>query len=208
MKYPKTYHLPWSKGITRDDRVVKNIDHLIGRNVVITEKLDGENTSLLAHKTHARSEDSQHHPSRDWIKGYWAERCYKIPIHIQVVGENMFAQHSIPYTKLTTYFYGFGAFENGYVMSWEDTLVLFKQLNIESVPVLYKGTLKADTIEMLMDIDNLKPTFSDELEGYVIRPADGFKTEDHALNVLKYVREGHVQTDIHWTKQWKPNKLR
>lgn len=52
-------------------------------------------------------------------------------------------------------------------------------------------------------------------EGFVIRNKDGFETNNGDLgvernefdNLFKLVRESHVQTDVHWTKTWKPAKL-
>ncbi len=52
-------------------------------------------------------------------------------------------------------------------------------------------------------------------EGFVIRNKDGFETNNGDLsveknefdNLFKLVRASHVQTDIHWTKNWKPAKL-
>ena len=38
---------------------------LIGKQVIVTEKMDGENTSMYRHRIHARSIDSLPHPSRD-----------------------------------------------------------------------------------------------------------------------------------------------
>lgn len=68
-KYPRTYHLPWSLGRSSDDKVLSNVDSFIGQEVVITEKMDGENSSLYPNgKTHARSLDSANHVSRDWLK--------------------------------------------------------------------------------------------------------------------------------------------
>ena len=43
IKYPRTFHLPWSPGATSDDKMLKSIEHFIGKEVVITEKMDGEN---------------------------------------------------------------------------------------------------------------------------------------------------------------------
>jgi len=40
VKYPRTMHLPWSPGLQNDDRVIKSLDRLIGRTVVVTEKMD------------------------------------------------------------------------------------------------------------------------------------------------------------------------
>jgi hypothetical protein len=52
-------------------------------------------------------------------------------------------------------------------------------------------------------------------EGFVVRNANEFKSNDGILkvapnefnNLFKVVRKGHVQTDEHWTKHWKPAKL-
>lgn len=52
-------------------------------------------------------------------------------------------------------------------------------------------------------------------EGFVIRNADDFLTNSGRLpvasnefdNLFKLVRQSHVQTDVHWTKTWKPASL-
>ena len=207
MKYPRTYHLPWSEGATADDKIIKDISHLIGKVVVITEKLDGENTSLYCDKTHARSMDSAHHPSRSFVKQRWSELSYKIPIHLQIVVENMYAKHSIFYNKLTDFLYGICVIENdSIVMGWRDTIKCFNQIGIEPVPTLYFGTLTEKVVNNLKQA-NFKSAFGEELEGYVIRISDEFSVADHKYNVLKYVRKNHVQTDVHWTKTWTPNEL-
>ena len=35
VKYPRTYHLPWSPGITDDDRMHKTTDHWHGKEIVV-----------------------------------------------------------------------------------------------------------------------------------------------------------------------------
>ena len=47
-KYPRTPHLPWSPGASDDDVRVADTAMSEGREVVVTEKLDGENTTLYA----------------------------------------------------------------------------------------------------------------------------------------------------------------
>jgi hypothetical protein len=64
VRYPRTPHLPWSPGATPDDVRAGDLSGLLGREVVVTEKPDGENTTLYADGVHARSLDSAHHPSR------------------------------------------------------------------------------------------------------------------------------------------------
>ena len=79
VKYPRTPHLPWSSGRTKDDMVLDSIEHLERlEDVVVTEKLDGENTTLYQDYLHARSVDSKSHPSRDWIKRFHAKIRYDI----------------------------------------------------------------------------------------------------------------------------------
>lgn len=66
-KYPRTLHLPWSLGSTSDDKFMSNVEHFNGKRIIITEKMDGENTNMYSDKIHARSIDSNHHDSRNWV---------------------------------------------------------------------------------------------------------------------------------------------
>ena len=43
VKYPRTYHAPWSEGITDDDRMHKDMSVFVGRRVIVSTKMDGEN---------------------------------------------------------------------------------------------------------------------------------------------------------------------
>ncbi len=106
-KYPRTPHLPWSSGATSDDVRIVDLAGFEGRRVVVTEKLDGENTSLYRDGMHARSIDSRHHPSRDWVKGLQARIGYEIPDGWRLCGENMYARHSVAYDDLESFFYLF-----------------------------------------------------------------------------------------------------
>ena len=208
MKYPSTLHLPWSPGVSRADKIVKSIDHLLEKNIVITEKLDGENTSLFNDKLHARSVDSGHHESRSWVKSFWGEICHRIPEGVQICGENLYAKHSIYYTNLATYFYGFMAFEKGMVLSWPDTIHLFDSVGIKPVPTLSFGPLSKEYIQKRLINPQFPATLGSETEGYVLRPIEEFSVKDFDKNVFKYVRKDHVQTDKHWTKTWVKNDLR
>ena len=71
-KYTRTYHAPWSLGVQSDDKMLKSMNHFIGEEVFVWEKLDGENTSLYSKNSggilHARSIDSRHNETRDWVK--------------------------------------------------------------------------------------------------------------------------------------------
>jgi len=41
-KYPRTAHLPWSPGADDDDIIIDTVDSFVGKEVVVTEKMDGE----------------------------------------------------------------------------------------------------------------------------------------------------------------------
>lgn len=203
-KYPKTPHTPWSRPL-EDDRVVKSMEHFIGREVVVTEKLDGENTSLYGDRIHARSLDSRDHPSRAWVKGFWGRIRHLIPTDWRVCGENMYAKHSIGYDHLESFFYGFSIWDDANVaLSWDDTLELFEDMGITPVPTLYRGTYDENAIRSLYN-DSKK----DVMEGYVIRLATHIPYEQFGRSFAKFVRKGHVQTSEHWMHaKVVPNKLK
>ena len=202
MKYPRTYHLPWSKGISSDDKIISSLSNFIGKEIVVTEKMDGENTTMTRNKCYARSLDSVSHESRTWVKSQWAKLSYFIPESYRVCGENLYAKHSIFYMDLKSYFYGFSIWENDRCLSWDDTLMWFTLLDIVSVPVLYRGVYDEDTIKRISIDENIQ-------EGYVVRITHEFNISDFPICVGKYVRKNHVNTNEHWMNQKIiPNKLR
>lgn len=193
-KYPRTYHLPYSLGKTDDDKTLKNFDHLFGMDIIVTEKMDGENSSLYPNNvTHARSIDSNNHESRTWLKNFWSERFFLLNKNLRVCGENLYAKHSIHYKNLKSYFYGFSVWENNICLSWKETLKWFKILDIVHVPILFEG--KFDDFMNIMGVDVKKS------EGFVIRNVNSFDIKDFKWNTAKYVRANHVQTDKHWKYQ-------
>jgi len=204
-KYPSTPHLPQSRSRANDDSCLADTRHFLGMDVVITEKLDGENATLYSHHYHARSLDSQHHPSRDWIKAFWAARRNDIPHHLRVCGENLYARHSIAYTGLKSYFYGFSVWDIGTntCLAWPDTLEWFGLLDIEPAPVPYEGPYSDAVVDRLIaGLD------TDRQEGLVVRNAGAFAYSDFGSNVAKWVRPRHVQTDAHWMHaEIVPNEL-
>jgi hypothetical protein len=191
VKYPRTYHLPWSPGKTRDDRALPDATCFEGREVVVTEKMDGENTTLYPDHLHARSLDSSDHPSRSWVKGYHAKIAYQIPRGWRVCGENLFAVHSIQYSALPSYFLAFSIWDEfNHCLSWSDTLEWCELLGVDLVPTIYRGIWSEDSVREL--------AFPGCCEGYVVRLADGFPYGEFRKSVAKYVRAGHVQTSHHW----------
>lgn len=196
VKYPRTYHLPWSPGLTDDDRKLPSTSIFEGRNVVITEKMDGENTSLYRDYMHARSLQEDHHESRGWVKKLHAEICWSIPINWRICGENVYALHSIPYSNLKSYFLVFSIWdENNVCLSWDDTKEYAEILGLETVPLIYRGIWNEEFVKSIGS--NLN---TEQIEGYTVRIIDSFPYGAFRKSIAKWVRKGHVQTTTH---NWK-----
>ncbi|MFI7503990.1 RNA ligase family protein [Streptomyces sp. NPDC049687] len=190
--YPRTHHLPWSPGVSADDVRAGGVSGFVGREVVVTEKLDGENTTLYADGLHARSVDSAHHPSRAWVKALQGRVCARIPAGWRVCGENMYARHSIPYDALEGYFYGFSVWDDRErCLGWDETVRFLRGLGVPVPPVLWRGVFDERALRRLR-------VETGRQEGYVVRTVEGFAREDFAGRVAKWVRAGHVTTGTHW----------
>lgn len=207
VKYPRTPHLPWSPGATSDDRILATTAHFDGKQVVVTEKLDGENCTIGRNYTHARSLDSGPHPSRDWIRALGGRVGPELPDGWRLCGENLFAQHSIAYDELPSYFALFSVWDDtNTCLSWDETETIADMLGLTTVPVLYRGVWDVDKIVAVFDGHS---KFSNgPAEGYVVRVAGSFPYSQFANSIAKFVRPHHVQTDVHWMQQSvKPNKV-
>ena len=205
-KYPRTYHLPWSPGRTDDDKVLQNVNHFINKRVVVSLKKDGECTSIYRDHIHARSIDSKDHESRHWVKSLWAEKRWLIPEGWRVCGENCYAEHSIHYNNLDSYFMAFSIWnEQNECLSYDKTRELCDSWGFVHVPVIYDGVIGPDIKEVL---DDVYKNFLGE-EGYVVRLCSGFNYEDFYQSVAKFVRKDHVLTDAHWmSRKVVKNELR
>jgi hypothetical protein len=194
VKYPRTPHLPWSLGATNDDRMLNNVNHFVGREVVVSVKQDGENTTMYRDHIHARSLDSKHHVSRAWVKDLWSKVRADIPEGWRICGENLYAVHSIQYHELPSYFMVFSIWCQDQCLNYDDTVEWTTLLGLCGVPVLYRGVWNEEAIKLLYT-----GTYgADEQEGYVVRVADGFRLDQFGQNMAKFVRPNHVQTDQHW----------
>ncbi|MEU6315475.1 RNA ligase family protein [Streptomyces sp. NPDC047014] len=189
--YPRTPHLPWSPGASADDVRATGPAGLAGQEVVVTEKLDGENTTLYADGLHARSLDSGHHPSRAWVKALQGRIGAGIPAGWRVCGENLYARHSLPYEDLDSWFYGFSVWDGEHCLDWDRTVRFLHGLGVPTPRVLWRGRFDERALRRL----RLDPA---RQEGYVVRTVAGFARADFGRCVAKWVRPGHVQTDAHW----------
>lgn len=205
-KYPRTYHVPWSEGITDDERTLDDPDQLFGgKEIVVTEKMDGENTTLYGDHLHARSIDSGSHPSRGWVKNLHAQLAHHIPGGWRICGENLFARHTLPYDDLSSFFLVFSIWDDrNFCLSWDATVEYAAILDLATVPVLYRGPYDGKLLrDMHTRLDLTRQ------EGYVVRVADEFPYRAFRQSVAKFVRRAHVGTAHNWMMQAVvPNKMR
>ena len=99
---------------------------------------------------------------------------------------------------------GTGAFA-----SFAEVEAYAKERDIPIVPVLFNGSFQsvAETRAFMERAQAEPSVLGGEREGLVLRLARGFPASEFPNNVCKSVRKGHVQTDEHWTRSWKPCKI-
>jgi len=197
-KYPRTPHLPWSQGASQDDHHLLGTGFFYNKDVVVTVKMDGENTNLYRDDIHARSPNSGSHPSRDWVKNLHGRIKHMIPYGYRICGENLYAKHSIHYKNLEDLFLVFAVYDPGQkCLGWGETEAWAYKLGLETVPVLYRGKFDADKIKALYQ----EKYNGDDMEGYVVRLEGEFAYSAHRHSVAKFVRANHVKTSDHWMHQ-------
>ena len=210
-KYGRTYHLPWSPGTTSDDKISNDISSLIGTDIIITEKLDGENTGMTNDGVFARSHAT--FTTSPWSREVRQLHNLKVRGNLSedefLFGENLEGIHSIEYTDLKSYFYIFGLRDNNIWVPWKSVEEYSYLLDIPTVPVLFKGVINTEKElkELVEELVSKRSELGGEIEGIVVRSAGMFHNDDFAENVSKWVRPNHVQTDEHWTRNWKKAKI-
>lgn len=214
-KYNRTFHLPWSPGGTSDDKIATSVENLIGNSIVITEKMDGSNTSLEKAGCFARTHaGAPTHASFDMLKVLHASIKYKLPENVQFFGEWLYAKHSISYESLPGYFMLFNVRElKGkdlsdwsevcYWESWDMVQTWANELEIPTVPELYSGHVNSEQeLKELVESLMIQPSACGGIrEGVVVRVQSSFKDADFSSCVMKCVRANHVQTSEHWKDQ-------
>lgn len=200
VKYPRTLHLPWSPGLTKDDRVHGSLDHWIGKEVVVTEKMDGENTTVYGDGySHARSVDSGTHRSRDRLRADVQRWAYDLPRGWRVCGENLTAVHSIQYNDLPDRFLLFSIWDGNRCLPWDETAEWAELLGLQTPKVIWQGTVESSKdLEAILTKSWKELGGDGESEGYVVRLSSEFEVRDFHRFVGKYVRANHVSSSQHW----------
>jgi hypothetical protein len=199
IKYPRTFHLPYSEKLSsKDDRSHTDDDHFRDVNVIVSIKMDGENTTISNNYCHARSLDSKiDSEDRRWVDNLRMVRINNnLPEFHRICGENLFYKHTCNYNNLEDMFYAFSVWEEEMCLSWEKTLNMCKNLNIKVVPVIYEGIYDKEKILNVFN-DYIKNS-KDDVEGFVVRNSHSFHYSDFKYNVSKFVRNTFEIPPNHW----------
>ena len=211
VKYPSTPYWPWSPAIGRSDDVHRNPGRFVGESVVVTEKLDGGHTLLHAGKVYARSVSA---PSDGkWMAMVKKHHAWKVnEPDVYLYGEDIYGVHSIAYEPVAEQetFYTF-ALRNGdgVFAAFAEVEEYASRREIPVVPVLFRGCFRSVAeIRAFMKHAHGEPSMlGGEREGVVLRLAREFPASEFQDNVCKSARFGHVQTDEHWTRKWRPSRI-
>jgi hypothetical protein len=218
-KYPRTPHWPTSPGMTNDDRRHSFPEIFFLHDVVITEKLDGSNVALHGGNVYSRGTGAPSNcPWHGMVKKHHAHKTLTTNENVVLYGEDLFGVHSIKYDAIREdeTFRLFGVFHMSKDRSfgWFDDFKATEQAAIDldmlTVPTLFKGKFNnTSEISDWFEREIVKPSvLGGEREGFVIRLSGVIPIDMFSTRVCKYVRADHVQTDEHWTKNWKPCRLK
>lgn len=201
VKYPRTWHLPWSCDLSADDRVIESLDGFFGRECVVTEKLDGGNVTGLnpaclppgEPAVHARSTDSRDPPGMEVPRAVWACCGHDLPIGWRMVMENLSVRLSISYENLEAFVFATSLWDDRNVMRPHDEAAEWAALLGLPMPkVLWRGIFSEWPLRQLADqIDQSR------CEGYVLRIAGEIPYAAFSRMVGKYVRPNHNRLSPH-----------
>lgn len=212
-KYNRSLHAKISLGTTSDDRFMPDgyLDYFTNLDqLILTEKLDGQNNCFSKNGVFARSHAAP--TTHPWDKPL-IERWQLIKNDLndlEIFGENMYGIHSIEYAKLESFFYVFAVREGEVWLSWEEVNWYANILDFPVVPEIPVTVALSDfynsdkdendalafwleenlgmSWEESVETDGLLGGFDPDTkqpcsEGFVIRNANSFKTNEGPIPV-------------------------
>ena len=216
-KYPRTFHLPYSPKRGSDDKVLIDDSDFEGKQVIVMEKMDGENTSMYADYLHARSIDSTQDESHRWLERFRNAILPQLE-HLnkwRICGENLFYKHTVFYQDLVSIFLPYSIWvenevknenqSSHYSLSWQETKTIFDKIGISYPNIIYEGIY--DKKMILKKFEKYKLNFKNQsketqnrkVEGFVIRLEDSFLYKDFSKSVAKYVCDDfEITSSKHW----------
>ena len=132
---------------------------------------------------------------------------------VWLYGEDIYGVHSIEYEPVAEHetFYAFALRGSaGAFAAFSEVEAYARNRDIPVVPVLFRGRFRSiSEISAFMEQAHGEPSaLGGEREGIVMRLAREFCGDGVLrINVCKSVRPGHVQSDEHWTRNWRPCRI-
>lgn len=227
IKYPSTRHLPFSFERDDDDTAMGTVQAFTDIPLVITVKMDGSNACIVSDAEEPIRGRNGSSPGR--MKGvdkfkqlYYENNCLeKIPEHLQVFGEWLWAKHSIHYgcdcnsscddvgPELDSYFQVFGVYDQRHNLwlPWPEVQKIAEYLGFNTTPVIELQNDDSATFTNEQNCwDKLYKTALQTVdkghEGIVVRSKFPFHYSQIENKLGKYVRDGHVtEGEKHWSKR-------
>jgi len=157
-KYPRTLHIKGS-GIQNgdEDLSVVPLHDLVGRHLVVEEKMDGANCAIsfakdgtlllqsCGHYLVGGPRERQFHLFKTWVNTYQSNLRDALGDRYLMYGEWLYAKHTVYYTDLPHYFMEFDIFDktNETFLSTTRRQHFLQHLPfVVSVKVLYEGKIK------------------------------------------------------------------
>lgn len=184
MKFPRTPHLPGSRG-TSDD-IYK--DYTYSGPVVLTEKLDGSNI-MMNNKKFITRKGGVSSASWTWpMREIHQLHSSMVPEGHWIAGEFLYWRKTVSYENLPYPYIAFGAVKGNKVLSFD-----------ESRKITTDAHLPFARIIEIFD-NGLPKNFSPEkylqegMEGFVVRPLESFQLPRYGDYVAKFVRSDFTST--------------
>jgi hypothetical protein len=187
VKYPRTRHLRGSRlGPGDEDLSQAPFSEILGKHIVIEEKIDGANSAIsfdadgsLLLQSRGHYLDGGHRERHYNLLKQWANA--NIDIFFDVLGtkyimygEWMYAKHTVFYDCLPNYFMEFDIYdrENGVFLDTPSRKILTDKMGIvSSVPVLASGVFKSkdEIISLIGNSNYISESHIDNLRALATR---------------------------------------
>lgn len=158
-KYPRTPHLVGSRLQDGDDAAAQvPYSAIVGRNIVVEEKMDGANSGVSftagldllcqsrGHYLSGGPREKHFRPLLQWADAHFDALADALQDRFLMYGEWMYAKHTVFYDRLVHLFLEFDVFDRSTqaFLSTPARRELLRDAPVVSVPVLYEGPAPRD----------------------------------------------------------------
>ncbi len=216
-KYPEAFRIVYPDLNIQPDKhylAGPEVRELFRGDVVLEEKLDGSTLFITwtGGKPLLRAKGtriiSEFERTKAFVHAYnWAyqncKKLEKIPRGHAIVGEWLYALHSIPYNELPDFFVAFDVMHirTGKLLPVKQRLKIFEECGLASAPVLYEGRLSYEEVPEFVRLssfsgrhENCSPPLMEAqiMEGIVIKSyGQEFKSGKYVTKEFSAAMEQH-----------------